>query len=72
LGRRHILLTFDVFGLLPSLRAESPVRLGDVPSEHISGRDVVHGHDSRAVESGAFGGEFVDVGEEFVVRPERE
>jgi hypothetical protein len=72
LGRRHILLTFDVFGLLPSLRAESPVRLGDVPSEHISGRDVVHGYDSRAVESGAFGGEFVDVGEEFVVRPERE
>ncbi len=32
----------------------------------------MHGYDSRAVESGAFGGEFVDVGEEFVVRPERE
>lgn len=72
MGRRHILLTFDVFGLLPGLRAESPVRLGDVPSEHISGWDVMHGYDSRAVESGAFGGEFVDVGEEFVVRPERE
>jgi len=72
LGRRHLLTSVDVFGFVPGVGAAGAVRVRNVSSEHISRWDVVYGYDSRAVESGALGGEFVDVGAEFVVRSERE
>ena len=71
MGRRDFFLTVDVFRRVPGDRAAREVRVRNVPSKHLPGRDVVHGHNSRSVESGALGGELNDVCAEFVVRSER-